>query len=433
MDPKNRNYKHLIEGLVEKEPEVVMENPIFSPDLKKEAEEVTDGDSRTTEADNKVVEKEISRLSDDFETIEDLEAYLNEYYPESDGESKENDSGVQGPETGELRTKAGDSLSQDAAFESPYQDTQIGDYNQNYDPTLVGSNEPGKLEFGSKLDVDDRGIDTISDEDAANINEQFGIDTGAAYENAKEEPTEIIENDPETVNAPDIVTEDELADNNDNDIDDSIEQEEIKQADECDEVENTKSFTMPDLGQRSVNFDIGAESSSTPELSNSKAGSSNSISKTPSAGMVTSSISPTSIGGGNNDIAPVSASDGIAGGTFTEDEVSSPSITPGSGSRDDIMTPGSMNSMDTNTSGGISSNNPKLPGGFIKPQQGLLNGLDLVDAAFSMLEKELRDLPEDYLEANGIKASGDSFTYQDVPLRQCDGKMISEIEKIVRE
>lgn len=91
MDPRNRNFQPIgmlnnkVENVIENKPEQVANDPVMPKEARQEAAQVLDTDARNDEANNQQVEKATNRLSDDFETVDDLMSYLeNEYGQQTD-------------------------------------------------------------------------------------------------------------------------------------------------------------------------------------------------------------------------------------------------------------------------------------------------------------------------------------------------------------
>lgn len=81
--------KEALEKAIENKPEQVLEDPKMPEEAKKEASQVLDTKTNNDEANNQQVEKATNRLSDDFETVDDLMSYLeNEYEPAEEPDSK---------------------------------------------------------------------------------------------------------------------------------------------------------------------------------------------------------------------------------------------------------------------------------------------------------------------------------------------------------
>lgn len=85
MDPRNRNFQPMVEDAIENKPEQVVNDPVMPKEAKQEAAQVLDTKTNNDEANNQQVEKATNRLSDDFETVDDLMSYLeNEYGQQAD-------------------------------------------------------------------------------------------------------------------------------------------------------------------------------------------------------------------------------------------------------------------------------------------------------------------------------------------------------------
>lgn len=86
MDPNNRNLKPIveneIESKVENNPVQVANDPLMPKEVKEEATQVLDSNPYNDEANNNQIEKGVDKLSEDFDSIDDLYHYLNEEYPE---------------------------------------------------------------------------------------------------------------------------------------------------------------------------------------------------------------------------------------------------------------------------------------------------------------------------------------------------------------
>lgn len=89
VEKNNEYFRQLeaeAEAAAENNPEKVIDDPMMPEALKKEAADLLDNDSRNDEADNTQIEKAVSKLSEDFDTPDDLYEYLvNEYGEESKG------------------------------------------------------------------------------------------------------------------------------------------------------------------------------------------------------------------------------------------------------------------------------------------------------------------------------------------------------------
>ena len=89
--------KAQLESQIEQAPEQVISNPGMPEEAKTEAAQVLDGDKRTDEANNDKVEAAVEKLSEDFDTVDDLAAYLDQVDDEGNPffpEDKENPDAV---------------------------------------------------------------------------------------------------------------------------------------------------------------------------------------------------------------------------------------------------------------------------------------------------------------------------------------------------
>lgn len=91
MDSRNRNFQPIdmlnnkVENAIENKPEQVANDPVMPKEAKEEATQVLDTKANNDEVNNQQVEKATNRLSDDFETVDDLMSYLeNEYGQQTD-------------------------------------------------------------------------------------------------------------------------------------------------------------------------------------------------------------------------------------------------------------------------------------------------------------------------------------------------------------
>lgn len=105
MDPRNRNFQPIgmlnnkVENVIENKPEQVVNDPVMSKEAKQEATQVLDTKPNNDEANNQQVEKATNRLSDDFETVDDLMSYLeNEYGQQTDTSVDTNNTAVNSTE-----------------------------------------------------------------------------------------------------------------------------------------------------------------------------------------------------------------------------------------------------------------------------------------------------------------------------------------------
>ena len=415
-----------LEQITESNPEAVQEALPNSP-IAEEARQITDdSDARNDEVNNQAAEETAERLSDDFASTDDLLAYLDEYYPEAVGNSVPIIAD-EGRNDATLVDSRDDYLAGTPGYDETSVPPDLSQYADVPKPTPEPTPDVVNNEGISDIPNPDV-IDNAPDPDATisdpSIQSEANMDD---WQQSSDLPyaDNALELKPETV------------DNNDNNIDDSIEEEEEEQADKADGVKNSKQFTMPEFGG-GANFHLASSEGTGDKFRTSTSGSSNHIGRTPMAGMHSGSISATSIGGGNRDIQDREAirdagSSGNSMSTGTKGSLSMTGSKPHFADNSKHAMGGGMNS---GNGGNIDVVAQKLPGDFLKrqPEAGMLAGgkaASLQNAVIERLEAELRQIDTNYLKEHNITTNFRHFTYNDIPLKECSGKQIAEINEII--
>lgn len=416
-----------LEQITESNPEAIQEALPNSP-IAEEARQITDdSDARNDEVNNQVAEEEAERLSDDFASTDDLLAYLDEYYPEAVGNSVPI-MADEGRNDSTLVDSRDDYLAGTPGYDETSVPPDLSQYaKQEAKPTPEPTPDVVNNEGISDI-PNPEVIDNVPDPDATisdpSIQSEANMDD---WQQSSDLPyaDNALELKPETV------------DNNDNNIDDSIEEEEEEQADKADGVKNSKQFTMPEFGG-GANFHLASSEGTGDKFRTSTSGSSNHIGRTPMAGMHSGSISATSIGGGNRDIQDREAirdagSSGNSMSTGTKGSLSMTGSKPHFADNSKHAMGGGINS---GNGGNIDVVAQKLPGDFLKrqPEAGMLAGgkaATLQNAVIERLEAELRQIDTNYLKEHNITTNFRHFTYNDIPLKECSGKQIAEINEII--
>lgn len=419
-----------LEQITESNPEAVQEALPNSP-IAEEARQITnDSDARNDEVNNQAAEETDERLSEDFASTDDLLAYLDEYYPEAVGNSVPIIAD-EGRNDATLVDSRDDYLAGTPGYDETSVPPDLSQYanvpTQETKPTQEATPNVVNNEGISDIPNPDV-IDNVPDPDATisdpSIQSEANIDD---WQQSSDLPyaDNALELKPETV------------DNNDNNIDDTIEEEEEEQADKADGVKNSKQFTMPEFGG-GANFHLSSSEGTGDKFRTAVSGSSNHIGRTPMAGMHSGSISATSIGGGNRSIQDREAirDAGSSGHTMSTGTKGSLSMTESKPHFADNSKHAMGGGINSGNGGNIDVVAQKLPGDFLKrqPEAGMLAGgkaATLQNAVIERLEAELRQIDTDYLKEHNITTNFRHFTYNGIPLKECSGKQIAEINEII--
>lgn len=165
-----------VEKAIEENPEQILEDPKMPEEAKEEAAQVLDSDNRTDEANNEQVEGAVEKLSEDFDTVDDLYNYLDQF----------------GDEYGLPDNKTFDE-GQMISESNPPVDDGVTDYDYSGipDPDILSQEEVQQIAFDSIQSdetLDDTTKDQLLDDVASEIDWLVGL--GKAKPKANEESSQ---------------------------------------------------------------------------------------------------------------------------------------------------------------------------------------------------------------------------------------------------
>ncbi len=165
-----------VEKAIEENPEQVLEDPEMPEEAKEEATQVLDSDNRTDEANNEQVEKAVEKLTEDFDTVDDLYNYLDQFGDEygfvEEPDNRTFDEGQMISESNEMPVEDTDETIVDDGGVTNYDDSDIPD------PDILSQEEVQQIAFDSIQSdetLDDTTKDQLLDDVASEIDWLVGL------------------------------------------------------------------------------------------------------------------------------------------------------------------------------------------------------------------------------------------------------------------
>lgn len=404
--------KDTVEEIIEEHPEeAVSVLPEDSP-LQKEAEQVMDGDERTTEVNDDVVE-------------EALQDYTTEEKPNEDNTEVAQDKPFQEDlpwvDVGNDEVMSRDNYKKEMQQYKEEHPTEIEEVKKESHEAKLEEDKEKRAQERAFVDAAREIADGEIEDDETIATDV--IDRGIEDENGYTDPVDIAE---------DIVTEE--ASTNEAPTEDEINEE-------SNEVSDSKGFHLPFIAGTNghpndhISGSVGSGSEIMPTNGN---GISSHASRTPMAGMPSSSINATSLPSVSDNKGEVVNVDGAHGGRIDLPNKPGDSF-KGSGHKG-MMSPNVVNGGGISsgaTHGGISATSQNLPSGgghtqTYQDQKGMEElAQGMRDKRVEELEARAKGLEESVAEHNNITIKYKTIYWNNTDLNELDNGGLEEFDKLL--